>query len=333
MPSTSAIYLEPDQRRYIMTHAQTNLKNSTNSGVSDVAQHVCDSGVSLACCGLQLAAVQQLPACEDELAQKGLTDWAGHCSYPLLEGLDTIFLYSVNILHYLGGKRLALPTSILAKGLAPFSSSTSTCGLLYTSPSNPFSVLSAASPEEGRGITVGSNWLYKESHINLRVGSPVQCCEPEVGGPLIFWMYTDLSIEPLHEVTFIYTYSVHIQCWYMYLQRTFMLWTAACSSSTTPCMWRWVGTKRVDWLSWALFLPVAGRTWHNLSVLCKHITLSWWEKISPAYFNPGEGVGTILQQHLYLWSFIYQSLKPIQCAVSCITRGRKRDHSGEQLTL
>lgn len=142
----------------------TNMKKSTKSvcSVSDVAQHVCDSGVSLACCGLQLAAVQQLPACEDELAQKGLTDWAGHCSYPLLEGLNTIFPYSVNILQTLS---------------------------------------------------------------------------------------------------------------------------------------------------------------------------SWWEKISPAYFNPGEGVGIILQQHLYLWSFIYQSLKPIQCAVSCITRGRKRDHSGEQLTL
>ena len=59
-----------------MTHAQTNMKNSTKSvcSVSDVAQHVCDSGVSLACCGLQLAAVQQLPAYEDELTQKGLTE-------------------------------------------------------------------------------------------------------------------------------------------------------------------------------------------------------------------------------------------------------------------
>ena len=51
-----------------MTHAQTNMKNSTKSvcSVSDVAQHVCDSGVSLACCGLHLAAVQQLPAYEDD---------------------------------------------------------------------------------------------------------------------------------------------------------------------------------------------------------------------------------------------------------------------------
>ena len=80
----------------------------------------------------------------------------------------------------------------------------------------------------------------------------------------------------------VYTVS-NMGCMAQHVCDSVLVWTASCSNSTTPCIWRWIDTKRVDragHCSYPLLEGLGTVFLYCVNILqTLRIPWSWWGKI------------------------------------------------------